>query len=429
MSPAPAAAEKSIKNAAEQRKIISKILKDSTMKPFPAKQGVPGFLFSGISSGIKKDGQKDLGLILSEVPCTAAGAFTKNRVKAAPVILCKQRLRNRTVQAVLVNSGNANACTGEQGFDDALNSCTRLASHLEIKDNLVVPCSTGVIGVPFPTSTIVKAVPDLVTTASKTGIPDFAESILTTDTRPKTAALRETVAGETIKTVGIAKGSGMIMPDMATMLAFIVCNVSIEKTLLSRLVKQTVEETFNRITVDGDMSTNDTVLVLAGGQAKTTITGKKSPLYTPFADMLHAVMKQLSHLIVKDGEGATKFITVRVVNGKTEGDARKAGLAVANSSLVKTAFFGEDFNWGRILSALGSSGARFDPDTVHISFNDVSAVENGMGVKKNIRALKKIVKKDSICVSIDLRQGSRTCEIATCDLSYEYVKINADYTT
>jgi glutamate N-acetyltransferase/amino-acid N-acetyltransferase len=400
------------------------------MQPYPARQGVPGFLFSGISSGIKNNRKKDLGLILSTQPCTAAGVFTKNRAPAAPVTLCKERLRKALARIVLVNSANANACTGEQGLKDARVTCAAVSSHLGFSENLVLPCSTGVIGVPLPVVKIAKAVPRLVKNAVPGGIDEFARSILTTDTHPKIAALKDTAEGETIKVCGIAKGAGMIMPDMATMLCFIVSNAAVEKKLLSRLLKLHADETFNRITVDGDMSTNDCVLLLAGGDgSQTTITSTASKAGRIFDAMLYEVMKNLSLMIVRDGEGATKLIFISVINARTQSDAKKAAQQVANSNLVKTAFFGQDFNWGRIMAALGSSGAAFDMQKIRIAFNNIPAVKNGQAVKENLSKLKKTVKKKTIRVTIDLKQGHKGCEYTTCDLSYEYVKINADYTT
>ncbi len=399
------------------------------MKSFPIKEGVPGFLFSGVACGLKKDNQKDLGLIVSTNPCSAAGVFTKNRVQAAPVVLCKKRLQKGRVQAVLVNSGNANAFIGKPGIDNAVVTCDELSSYLGVNKNLVAPCSTGVIGVPLATEKIIGAFPELVKKASSGGIPAFAEAIMTTDSFPKTTALKSTVNGETIKICGIAKGAGMIMPDMATMLCFIVTNAAIEKPLLKQLLLQHTDETFNRITVDGEMSTNDTVLLLTNGHAKNTITGKSSKAYKAFSAMLHDVMKKLALMIVKDGEGATKLITIRIVNAKTESDAKKAARKVANSLLVKTAFFGEDFNWGRIMGALGSSGAAMNPEKVTIYFNNIIGVKNGQGIGKNLARLQNTVKQDTINVRIDLHNGSKEYEIHTCDLSYEYVKINAEYTT
>jgi glutamate N-acetyltransferase/amino-acid N-acetyltransferase len=399
------------------------------VKSFSFKEGIPGFLFSGISSGIKKDQTKDLGLIVSTQPCTAAGVFTKNRVKAAPVLICRKRLQQGPIQAVLANSGNANVCNGGKGLKAAKITCANVSSCLGIKESLVVPCSTGIIGVPLPSEKIIKAIPKLVKKATPAGISDFAESILTTDTYTKIIACKDTLNGEKIKVCGIAKGAGMIMPDMATMLAFIVSNIAIEKTLLSQLLKRHVEETFNRITVDGDMSTNDTVLVLANGQSRTIINSPKTRGYKAFETMLYEVMKRLSYLIVKDGEGATKLINILVMNAKTASDAKKAALKVANSCLVKTAFFGEDFNWGRIMAALGSSGVLFNTEKVAISLNNIQAVYNGQGIIENIAKLKKSLKKKTIQVTIDLKKGGGCCEVSTCDLSFDYVKINAAYTT
>lgn len=398
------------------------------MKSFPVKEGIPGFLFGGVAAGIKNS-KKDLGIIISSEPASAAGVFTKNRVKAAPLLLCRKRLNKGFCRAVLVNSGNANACTGKKGMADADTTCSRVSSFLKINKNLVVPCSTGVIGVPLPVEKISRAIPGLIQKAGRGGIADFAESILTTDTYPKIAARRETVDGETVKVCGIAKGAGMIGPDMATMLVFIVSNAAVRAELLSQMLKHLVDETFNRITIDGDMSTNDTVLLLTNGRSKNMITSRTSKGYKSFENMLYEVMQQLAVMLVKDGEGATKMLAVKLINARTGNDAKKAALQVANSSLVKTAFFGEDFNWGRIMAALGSCGASFDPERVDIFFNDIPAVRNGQGVKENIAELKKTVKKKEIDVTIDLKKGNRSCEIKTCDLSYEYVRINAEYTT
>ncbi|MEI6126410.1 MAG: bifunctional glutamate N-acetyltransferase/amino-acid acetyltransferase ArgJ, partial [Pseudomonadota bacterium] len=366
------------------------------MKAFNVNEGVPGFRFAGTLARIKKTTGKDLGLIVGDGPYTAAGAFTKNRVKAAPVVLCKKKLQKGFAQAVLVNSGNANACTGDRGMTDAASCCRSLAAEAGIKEGLVLPSSTGVIGVPLPAEKIIRALPGLVQKASKSGIADFASAIMTTDTFPKIVALEDTVEGKTIKVCGIAKGAGMIMPDMATMLAFIVTDAAVEKRLLAQLVQQKVEETFNRISVDGDMSTNDSVIVLASGKASKPIAGLRSPGYKVFSSLLYEVMHRLSGMIVRDGEGATKLITINVVNARSTGDAKKAALTVANSCLVKTAFFGQDYNWGRIMAALGRSGAYLNMQVVDIYFNGIQGVKNGQGVQKNIEKLKKAITKDTI---------------------------------
>jgi len=399
------------------------------MQSFPITQGVPGFKFSGISAGLKKDGLKDLGLILCDTPAPAAAVFTRNRVKAAPVLISAKNVRNHTIQAILVNSGNANACTGQAGINAALKTTTALADRIGINPALVAPFSTGVIGVPFPANKIINHLPGLLQNAGPKNSPDFARSILTTDTVVKTSTCRETINQETIRILGMAKGSGMIMPDMATMLAFIVTDISIDKNLLSPLLKEINEETFNRISVDGDMSTNDAVIVLSSCRSKQQITRTNTKAFHTFQKLLRRVMRELATMIVKDGEGATKLIHIKVIHAASRADAKKAAMQVANSNLVKTAFFGEDFNWGRILGALGSAGARFDMNRVALSFNDIPAVKNGQGIGENIPKLKKTVRKKEIDLLIDLKAGKENCTVMTCDLSYDYVRINADYTT
>lgn len=399
------------------------------MKKFSYKKGVPGFQFSGVAGGLKKNGKKDIGLILADAPCTAAAAFTKNIVKAAPVIIGQKRLKSGMVQAVLVNSGNANACTGEQGILDGVAASAALARELGIRPGLVVPSSTGVIGVPLPVEKLVAGVPLLVKNAAPGAISDFSDAIMTTDTFPKIVALQETIDGHSIRVCGVAKGAGMIMPDMATMLSYIVTNASIDRKLLAKLVRENVELTYNRISVDGDMSTNDTVLVLASGKSKIEISSAESKRYKLFSNLMFEVMKQLARLIVRDGEGATKLLLLHLRNAKTALQAKQAAMTVANSPLVKTAFFGQDYNWGRIMAALGRSGAQFDMAKVDIFFNGIQSVHNGQGVIKNIGRLKKIMKKDCIEIAVDLKAGTKSCEVTTCDLSYDYIKINADYTT
>ena len=399
------------------------------MKSFNPKEGVPGFLAAGIAAGIKKNGARDLGLFFSEKPCAAAGVFTKNRVKAAPVLICKKRLQKGTAQAVLVNSGNANACTGNDGIHNALMTCKEAAHDLGISEHLVLPCSTGVIGVPLPAMAIKKALPQLIKSASKKGIPDFAEAIMTTDTFPKVVTRSAVINGDVIKVCGIAKGSGMIMPQMATMLGFIFTNASLKKDLLTGLLKETTEQTFNSISVDGETSTNDTVLVLASGVGCRPIQRKSSAEYKQFALVLHEVMRELALLIVRDGEGATKLISIRVENARSVQEARSAAFRVANSPLFKTACFGGDYNWGRIMAALGNSGAVFDPGKVEITINNLLAVKNGQGVSQNHQKLKKIFKTNRLDIGINLHSGRQNSEVLTCDLSYDYVKINAAYTT
>jgi len=399
------------------------------MKFFSLREGVPGFLAAGIAAGIKKNGARDLGLLLSVKPCVAAGVFTKNRVKAAPVLVCKKRLQKGIAQAVLVNSGNANACTGKDGLNAALLTCKEAAHGLGIPEHLVLPCSTGVIGVPLPAASIKKALPQLIKSASQRGIADFAEAIMTTDTFPKVVTRSTVINGDLIKVCGIAKGSGMIMPQMATMLAFILTNAAIKKDLLTGLLKETTEETFNRISVDGETSTNDTVLALSSGIGSRPIQRKNSAEYKKFALVLQEVMRELALLIVRDGEGATKLISIRVFHAKSVREARSAAFRVANSPLFKTACFGGDYNWGRIMAALGNSGAVFKTEKVEITINNLLAVKNGQEVAKNRQRLKNAFKNNRLDISINLHNGRQDCEVFTCDLSYDYVKINAAYTT
>jgi glutamate N-acetyltransferase / amino-acid N-acetyltransferase len=399
------------------------------MKSFNPRDGVPGFTASGIAAGIKKNGAKDLGLILGEQPCTAAGVFTRNRVKAAPILLCQRRLRNGKARAVLVNSGNANACTGLTGLTDAAATCREMSALIGTAESLVIPGSTGVIGVPLPAAAIIKALPRLIKSASPKGISDFADAILTTDTRRKIVARCAEINGERIKICGIAKGSGMIMPQMATMLAFIITDAAIDRSVLSAMLKKNAEETFNRISVDGESSTNDMVLALASGRSHTVIRRADSPAGKKFSRMLREVMRELSLLIVRDGEGATRLITVTINNARTEQDARRAAFRVANSPLVKTACFGGDYNWGRIMAALGMSGATFNPDRTDIYINNLLAVKNGQAASGKSRSLENSFKKKQIEIAVDLHSGNKQYEVFTCDLSYDYVKINASYKT
>jgi len=399
------------------------------MQTFNPSEGVPGFAFSAGLARIKKKSGSDIGLIVADRPCVAAGVFTKNRVQAAPVMLCRELLRTGRAQAIIVNSGNANACTGSRGVRDARAICTRVAAELGINQRLVLPASTGVIGVPLPVAKIMRTIPGLVRHASSETAPAVAAAIMTTDTFPKTVALTETIAGKPVKVLGIAKGAGMIMPDMATMLAFILTDAALPAALLRRLVRQHAAATFNCITVDGDMSTNDSLIVLASGASAVRIAGANTASGKVFSRLLHDVMLQLARMIVRDGEGATKLITIRVEHARSAVEAKKAAMAVANSCLVKTAFFGEDFNWGRIMAALGRSGAVFSMDRVEISFNRIRAVCNGQGVKNVAPRIRKVLAGREIEVGIDLKQGKYHGRVMTCDLSCDYVKINADYTT
>lgn len=388
---------------------------------------INGFKFSGLSAGIKKNGQKDLGLIYSDSPLSSAGVFTTNKVKAAPVLIDKERIKKGMSRAILVNSGNANACTGDQGVEDVVETSKITANELNIGVDEVLVSSTGVIGQSLPVEKIKSAVPLLVSSLNKESLSDFAEAIMTTDSFPKTFFVSQEVDGRKITVAGIAKGAGMIAPDMATLLAFILTDADIEPELLNRCLKNSVDESFNCITVDGDMSTNDTVLALASGKSGVKIT-EKSDLYIIFFDLMKDVMIKLAKMIVKDGEGATKLVEIKVKGASSLVDAKKAALFIANSSLVKTAFYGEDANWGRIASALGGADVEMSVDKLNIYFGDVQLVENGLykGHKAEQKATE-IMKQDELSVIIDLQTGIHQATVWTCDLTHDYIRINAEY--
>jgi len=389
---------------------------------------IPGFMFSGISAGIKEGKEKDLALLYSVTPATAAGVFTTNRVKAAPVLVDRVRIKGGQCQAIIANSGNANACTGKRGMRDARAMADATAEALRIPRRLVLVSSTGVIGKAMPVDKIRSGIPALVNNLSARALPDAAEAIMTTDTFPKVKMEKSRVGGREIRICGLAKGAGMIMPHMATMLCFVMTDAAIEGVALQRALLDAIEPTFNRITVDGDTSTNDTVLVLANGKAKNRIISLKSADYPPFKDLLTAVLLELAKMIIRDGEGATKFIEVRVEGARSEADAKKVALSVANSSLVKTAFFGEDANWGRIAAAIGRSGVRINPNTFDILLNHVAVAQGGMETNEALQEKAgQVLKGDTVTITIRLHQGNTHTSIYTCDLSTDYVKINAHY--
>jgi glutamate N-acetyltransferase/amino-acid N-acetyltransferase len=389
---------------------------------------VPGFFFSGIASGIKKDGKRDLGLIYSDVPARVAGVFTTNAVKAASVLLNAERLKRGLCQAVVVNSGNANACTGVQGLRDARRMASLAAKALRIDEGLVFTASTGVIGVPLPMRKIEQGIPQLITGLSPEAWMNTVEAIMTTDTFPKVDVATCRIRGGRVKLCGMVKGAGMIRPDLATMLSFLVTDASIQSGLLQRMLKKAVETSFNRITVDGETSTNDTVLLLANGKAGHPPLSRMDRDGEVFQSMLSEVCENLAKSIVKDGEGATKFIEIQIQGAKSREDARRAAYAVAHSPLVKTAFFGEDANWGRILSAIGHSGAQIDPDRIDVFFDKVPVARNGIGMGSRWEEKGGLVlKKKSFKVTVDLHQGKSQFSVFTTDLSIDYVKINASY--
>jgi glutamate N-acetyltransferase / amino-acid N-acetyltransferase len=390
---------------------------------------IKGFSFSAVKAGIRYPDRLDLGLIFSDIPCVTAGVFTTSQVKAAPVILDKERLKGAHAQAILVNSGCANACTGEQGMEVARAISILASEALNIADDLVQLSSTGVIGEQMSLEPFEKSMPTLVKELSPDNLERVAQAIMTTDTVQKIAQAKVEIGGKEVNIIGMAKGAGMIMPNMATMLAFVFTDAQINFPELHKSLVKCVDRTFNRITIDGDTSTNDMVLVMANGAAENPwIDGDSPKDQELFQESLESVLMDLALQIVGDGEGATKTITVRVGGAKENEDAEKIARTIATSSLVKTAFFGEDANWGRILAAMGRSGVRFSPDRVDIFFGNVQIVKNGLSLGKEAEAAAtSVLKEKTFTVCVDLNDGLCCEEIFTCDFSIDYVKINADY--
>lgn len=385
-----------------------------------------GFKFAGIHAGIKKNKQKDLGLIYCDSPYTAAALFTKNKVIAAPVVLCKEKIKNQSCQAVLVNSGNANCFTGEQGMEDARTCSNNVAKTLGISDDHILVASTGVIGAPLPMDNFEKGIPAVVKELGQNNINDFADAILTTDTCRKIVSCTRNVEGLNFSIIGVAKGSGMIRPDMATMLAFICTDVEISSKDLKTCLTIANEKSFNRISVDGDTSTNDTVLALASGSSSVKIDTQIN--LEQFQEALDDVCFQLAKKVVKDGEGATTTVKIIVKGAMSQGDAYLTCDAIAHSNLVKTAIYGKDPNWGRITTAAGRSGAMVDQNTMDLFFKDVPLVLKGkwLGIEAEKKAAD-LLKSDDITIVLDLNLGEYSDFYLFCDFSEDYVKINADY--
>jgi glutamate N-acetyltransferase/amino-acid N-acetyltransferase len=389
---------------------------------------IPGFMFSGISAGIKEGKGRDLALFYSVTPATAAGVFTTNRVKAAPVLVDRMRIRKGRCQAIIANSGIANACTGKRGMRDARAMADATAMALRIPRDLALVSSTGVIGKPLPIDKILSRIPSLVDNLSSHGLLDAVEAIMTTDRFTKVKMERCLIGEREIRICGVAKGAGMIMPHMATMLCFVMTDAVIDRASLQKALLDAQEPTFNRITVDGDTSTNDTVLVMANGMAKNRLISLKSPDYLPFRDLLTGVLLELAKMIIRDGEGATKLIEVRVEGARSEAHAKKVALTVANSNLVKTAFFGGDANWGRIAAAIGRSGVPINPNTFDILLNHVPVALGGLETDGPLQEeAGQVLRGNTVKVTIRLHQGNAQTSIYTCDFSTDYVKINAHY--
>ncbi len=386
----------------------------------------PGFKAAGVAAELKKKGKKDLGLIYSQVPASVAGVFTKNRVKAAPVLLDMELIKSGVCQAVIVNSGNANCCNGEQGMRDARAMASLAASELGISNNLVFVASTGVIGEPLPIQKIKRAISDLVKSLQPEGIPDLARSIMTTDTVPKMVSAQGIVEGKTFTVTGVAKGAGMIRPDMATMLCFVCTDVGAAPEILKETLVKAAHRSFNRITIDGDTSTNDTVLVMANGLSGAVI--RSVAQRDIFQKVLDEIFLDLAKQLIRDGEGVTKLVEIMVRGAVSDSDAWKVADTVAHSPLVKTSFFGEDANWGRIAGAVGRADAKVDPDKIDIYFDGVQLVKAGISCGKAVEAeATKVLKKSEFVVTVDLNMGRGSDLMYTCDFSVDYVKINADY--
>lgn len=393
-----------------------------------------GFLASGLNAGIKNQTKKDMAMVFSSTPCAAAGVFTSNLVKAAPVKWDKELVTTSPyVQAVVVNSGIANACTGAEGLGYCADTAAEAAAALNIPKTAVLVASTGVIGKQLPIDKIKSGVTALskVLGSSREDAKLAAEAIMTTDTKSKEVACTLELDGKQVTVAGMCKGSGMIHPNMCTMLCFVTTDVAISHELLQKALSDDVVDTFNMISVDGDTSTNDTVLVMANGQAENTPITKEGEDYKTFCEALHFIMLELSKKIAGDGEGCTCLFEATVIGAKDKNQARTIAKSVVCSSLTKAAVFGHDANWGRILCAMGYSGAQFDPEVVDIWLESkagtIKIVENGIATDYSEETATKILSEEEVIAKMDIKEGNETATAFGCDLTYEYVKINGDY--
>ena len=385
-----------------------------------------GFKYAGVASGLKKTGQKDLGLIYSETPAEVAGVFTRNEVKAAPVLLDMQRIASGTCQAVIANSGNANCCTGKKGMQDAVRMTRWTAKELNLPEEQVLVASTGVIGEPLSVEKIQIALPELVNGLGSDRLSDFAEAIMTTDTVPKVVSKKGKLDGKAFTVTGVAKGAGMIRPDMATLLCFVMTDAACASDTLQGLLLKSIKRTLNRITVDGDTSTNDTALLMANGRSGVRINSEARG--RQFQSVLDEVLMSLGKQLIRDAEGATKLVEIVIKGARSDADAHRIADTIAHSNLLKTALFGEDANWGRILAAAGRAGVPLEPGTIDVYFGDVMMVKNGLGCGKRAEAeATHILKQSEYTLTVDLKAGAGKASMFTCDFSIDYVKINADY--
>lgn len=393
-----------------------------------------GFLAAGVEAGIKYQNRKDMAMVYSKTPCRAAGVFTTNVVKAAPVLWDKEVVESEwKAQAIVVNSGIANACTGKLGYEYCRETAGAAADALEISPQSVLICSTGVIGMQLPMEKMTEGV-RMLAKAIKPGEEagtDAAKAIMTTDTRNKQVAVKVTIGGKEVTIGGMCKGSGMIHPNMCTMLAFVTTDVNISKKLLQEALSADVQDTFNMVSVDGDTSTNDTLLVLANGQAGNPEITEKGADYDTFVEALHYVNETLAKKIAGDGEGATALFEVKVIHADNKGDAKTLAKSVITSSLTKAALFGHDANWGRILCALGYSGAKFDPEAIELylesSAGKILIFKDGMAADYSEEEATRILSCSEVTALVDMKMGEAEATAWGCDLTYDYVKINADY--
>ena len=386
---------------------------------------IPGYSFSVMEAGIRYENRLDYALIKSDFPCNAAGVFTTCKVIAAPVKLCKERINN-PINAILVNSTIANAVTGTQGYENAKVLTQDIAKLIDIETSSILMSSTGVIGRQLPVDKMLSSHKELVQKLNPNNGQLFSKAIMTTDTFPKFHVVQFNAAGKTYYIGGTAKGSGMIAPNMATLLAYILTDAPIKKGDLEKIFKDKIEKSLNSLTIDGDMSTNDTAIILSPIKQETLSSDSD---LSAFSDALEAVLMKLTEMLAYDGEGATKLIRIHVRGAKNYDDAKKVGKAIAESPLVKTAFFGSDPNWGRIACAAGYSGADLEEEKLSISFGNIKVLKNGTPVDFDNEALKSIISQREIDLDVDLGLGTAETVILTCDLSYDYVKINGEYTT
>ncbi|RQD77691.1 MAG: bifunctional glutamate N-acetyltransferase/amino-acid acetyltransferase ArgJ [Candidatus Syntrophonatronum acetioxidans] len=387
---------------------------------------VPGIKAAGVHCGIKEN-KKDLALIYSLSPAVAAGVFTTNIIKAAPVLVSSRNIKEPVTRAIVVNSGNANACSGERGREDAERMVDLTARHLNLEPSQVLVSSTGVIGQLLPMEAVERGIKSACEDLSGEGGTRAAEAILTTDTIKKERAYTFEISGKEITIGAMAKGSGMIYPNMATMLAFITTDLSISKPLLEKAIQESVKDSYNLITVDGDTSTNDMVIIMANGMAGNPQITEEGESYQKFVEALNYVNKEMSRIIIRDGEGTTKLIEVNIKGTTGYQMGRRLAMGILNSNLVKTAFFGEDANWGRIITAMGYSSQEFTPEKVDIFLGDLQVMKDGVGLKFDEDKARKILSAREVKVFIDLKMGTEEITAWGSDLSYQYVTINSSY--